>query len=189
MTHDELRFPVGRFRLPDADEAARPGWIDELAALPQRLRDAVRGATEAVWDTPYRPGGWTVRQVVHHLPDSHANAYVRFKLALTERTPTIRPYDEAAWAELPDTVRTAPEVSLQLLEALHARWTTLLRAMSAADFARTLHHPEQQRDFTLHEMLALYAWHSRHHLAHVTRVTGDAAARYPDFATAARPPG
>jgi hypothetical protein len=186
MTHDELRFPAGPFRRPKAvTTEQRRVWIEEIAALPQQLRDAVRGATEAVWNTPYRPGGWTVRQVVHHLPDSHLNAYVRFKLALTETRPTVRPYDEAAWAALPDTLQTAPEVSLQLLESLHARWTTLMRSMDEADFARTLYHPQQQRTLALDEMLALYAWHSRHHLAHVTRVTTSGEAQPAGIATPA----
>jgi uncharacterized damage-inducible protein DinB len=133
------------------------------------LREAVRGLDDAQLDTPYRPDGWTVRQVIHHLPDSHLNAYVRFKLALTEVEPTIKPYDEKAWAELPDGRGPLVAESLALLDALHARWVYMLRAMSAGDFARTLIHPERpDAPMTLDVMLALYAWHGRHHAAQVT---------------------
>jgi uncharacterized damage-inducible protein DinB len=167
----ELRYPVGKFR-PEAEPTLehRAAWIGEIAALPGQLRTAVAGLTPEQWDTPYRPGGWTVRQVVHHLPDSHLNAYTRFKLALTEAEPTIKPYDEAKWAELPDASTTPPEVSLALLEALHQRWVALLRALTPENFARTLRHPEQGRVLTLDAMLALYAWHGRHHVAHITVV-------------------
>ncbi len=167
----ELRYPVGKFR-PEAEPTPehRAAWIGEIAALPGQLRTAVAGLTPEQWDTPYRRGGWTVRQVVHHLPDSHLNAYTRFKLALTEAEPTIKPYDEAKWAELPDTTTTPPEVSLMLLEVLHQRWVVLLQALSPVDFARTLRHPEQERVLTLDTMLALYAWHGRHHVAHITVV-------------------
>jgi uncharacterized damage-inducible protein DinB len=173
MTTDELRFPVGRFR-HDARSApaAREAHIDEVAALPDRLRAAVDGLTPAQWEATYRPGGWTVRQLVHHLADSHMNALTRFKLALTEDEPTIKPYDEAAWAELADTRDVPPETSLTLLEALHRRWTAVLRAMAPDDFARTLRHPEHGRVLALDEMLAMYAWHGRHHLAHVALAAG-----------------
>jgi uncharacterized damage-inducible protein DinB len=168
MSDEHLRFPVGRFRPdPDPSPDTRRERIAEIAALPARLREAVAGLSPAQWETPYRPAGWTVRQVVHHLPDSHLNAYCRLKLALTESTPVIKPYDEAAWAELPDR-EVDPEVSLRLLEALHRRWVHLLGAMGEEDFSRTLEHPEHGRVFTLDEMLALYAWHGRHHLAHIT---------------------
>jgi hypothetical protein len=172
MSNDELRYPIGRFEhAGEITPEQRAQWIEEIATLPSRLRAAVAGFTETQWETPYRPGGWTVRQVVHHLPDSHMQAYVRFKLALTEEHPTIRPYLEAGWAELPDRA-TPPEVSLTLLDALHQRWTVLLRAMTPRDFQRTLFHPERDRSFTLDEMLGLYAWHGRHHLAHVEKCTG-----------------
>jgi uncharacterized damage-inducible protein DinB len=149
------------------DPAWRAARIAEIDETPAKLRAAVAGLSASQLDTPYRPEGWSVRQVVHHLPDSHANAYVRFKLALTEDSPTIKPYLEARWAELPDTRETPVEVSLALLEALHRRWVILLRAMTAEDFARPLQHPEKGR-LTLDQMLALYAWHGRHHVAHVT---------------------
>lgn len=147
--------------------AERAGAIDAIAAAPAALRAAVAGMTDADLDTPYRPGGWTVRQVVHHLPDSHMNAYVRLKLALTEERPTIRPYDEARWAELPDSRDVPVEVSLALLEALHLRWVALLRALPPASFERTLIHPEWPEPMSLDRLVALYAWHGRHHVAHV----------------------
>ena len=166
----DLRYPVGRFRRPESlDEAERRRAIDAIAAAPAKLRAAVAGLTDAQLDTPYRPDGWTVRQVVHHVPDSHMNAYVRFKLALTEDEPTIKPYDEARWAELADTRDTPIESSLALLDRLHDRWVRLLRSMSADDFARRLRHPEMgvQR---LDQVLALYDWHGRHHVGHVTNL-------------------
>jgi uncharacterized damage-inducible protein DinB len=165
---DDPRYPIGPFRPPaSATPEERTAWIGEIAILPTHLRAAVEEMDDERLDTPYRAGGWTVRQVVHHLPDSHVNAYVRFKLALTEDAPTIRPYAEAAWARLADSAGPV-DASLDLLDALHRRWTSLLEAMSEADFARTLVHPEQGRTLTLTTMLALYAWHGRHHLAHVT---------------------
>lgn len=170
-TLQDLRYPIGQFEW-DGDRTGqrRRGHIDAIAQLPAMMQAAVANLPEQAWDTPYRPGGWTVRQVVHHVPDSHLNAWMRFRLALTENEPQIRPYDEAAWAELPDTARTAPAVSLSLLDALHSRWVVLLEAMTPADYARTLRHPEHGRTFTLHEMLAHYAWHGSHHLAHITRL-------------------
>ncbi len=166
----DLRYPIGRFTRPATVTAAeRAEYIEAIAAAPATLREAVGGLSEAQLDTPYRPDGWTVRQVVHHLPDSHLNAFVRFKLALTEIEPTIKPYDEKAWAELPDGRSPLVAESLALLDALHARWVYMLRAMRAADFARTLVHPERPgAPMTLDVMLALYAWHGRHHVAHIT---------------------
>ena len=164
----DLRFPVGKFSPPaDVTPQDRSRFIEEIAATPTRLRAAVAGLSPAQLDTPYRDGGWTVRQVVHHVPDSHLNAYIRFKLALTEDEPTIKPYFEDRWATLEDSRTTPIEVSLALLEALHTRWVILLRSMKAADFARPLNHPEMGR-LNLDRMLALYAWHGRHHVAHVT---------------------
>lgn len=166
MTHDP-RYPIGRFRPPaTATAEERAAWIGEIAILPAHLREAVDGMEDDELDTPYRPGGWTVRQVVHHLPDSHLNAYCRYKLALTEEAPTIRPYDEAAWAALPDAGGPVAD-SLDLLDALHRRWAALLETMDDAAFQRTYVHPEHGRVFTLETALALYAWHGRHHLAHV----------------------
>ena len=169
MPAADPRYPVGRYSMPDepATREQRTRWIEEIAALPSTFRAAVAGLSEAQLDTPYRDGGWTVRQVAHHLPDSHVNAYARFKLALTEDGPTIKPYDEARWAELADS-RMPIDVSLALLEALHARWVAVLRAMSDADFGRSYVHPEHGRSFPLDGVLGMYAWHGRHHTAHVT---------------------
>jgi uncharacterized damage-inducible protein DinB len=162
------RYPIGRFT-PDVNPTAqtRTRHIGEIAALPLRLRQAVDGLSQAQLNTPYREGGWTVRQVLHHVPDSHMNAYIRCKLALTEDTPTIKPYDEGAWAKLPDSALTPVEVSLALLEAVHARWVTLLRALKQEEFQRPFNHPETGRQ-TIDSAVALYAWHSNHHLGHIT---------------------
>ncbi|HEU6453551.1 MAG TPA: putative metal-dependent hydrolase [Gemmatimonadaceae bacterium] len=169
---DGLRYPVGRFELGSASRSPeeREQYIRSIETLPRRLRAAVAAFTPERWQTPYRPGGWTVHQLVHHIPDSHLNAYTRFKLALTEDVPTIKPYDEAAWANLADTAACDPEVSLGLLEALHLRWVALLRSLGDDAYARTLRHPEHGRTFTLDQMLAMYGWHSEHHLAHITRL-------------------
>lgn len=166
---NDLRYPIGPFRFGgDADQNLREKWIGEIAATPGHLRAAVTGLTPLQLDTPYRDKGWTVRQVVHHLPDSHLNAYTRMKLALTEDEPTIKPYEEARWAELPDG-RTAPtEVSLTLLGCLHRRWVLLLRELAPADFGRRFRHPEHGRSIGLDEVLAMYAWHGRHHVAQIT---------------------
>jgi hypothetical protein len=166
----DLQYPVGRFTFPDevsADDRRR--FIDEIEKTPQNMRAAVAGLSDHQLDTPYRPGGWTVRQVVHHVPDSHLNSYLRFRLALTEDEPTIKPYDQSRWAELADA-RTAPvELSLALLESLHKRWVLLLRSLSSDDFSRQFRHPEMGV-ITLGKNLALYAWHGRHHEAHITRL-------------------
>jgi len=162
------RYPVGKYERRDVlTPEERAAMIEQIAAVPSKMREAVAGLTPQQLETPYREGGWTLRQVVHHVPDSHMNSYVRFKLALTETTPTIRPYDEARWAELADSRDTPPETSMALLESLHDRWVRLLRSMSADDFQRTLNHPENGL-MTLDAMLALYAWHGRHHVAHIT---------------------
>src|SRR5215469_15042505 len=158
QTAQDLRFPIGKFHWKgDLNEAERAELISQIAAVPARLRKAVKGLTAEQLDTPYRPEGWTVRQVVHHLPDSHLNSYVRFKLALTENQPTVKTYDQEAWAKLADSKSTPVETSLALLEALHERWVNLLQSMSPADFARTLNHSEMG-PVTLDRMLALYAW-------------------------------
>lgn len=165
----DVRYPIGKFDWNiTVSEADYPRLIAEIAAAPSALRSAVAGLSHEQLETPYRPGGWTIKQVVHHVPDSHMNAYTRFKLALTETEPTIKPYEEDKWAELPDSQRVPIEVSLDLLDALHTRWVTLVRAMDAGDFARTLRHPEHNRIMTLGQLLALYAWHGRHHVAHIT---------------------
>ena len=162
------RYPVGKWdRRETLTRAERDAMIDNIAATPARMRQAIAGLGEAQLDTPYREGGWTVRQVVHHVPDSHLNSYVRFKLALTEDEPTIKPYDEAKWAALSDSRDTPIATSMTLLESLHDRWTRLLRAMSDDDFRRTLNHSENGL-MTLDALLSLYDWHGRHHVAHIT---------------------
>ena len=172
-THDDLRYPIGAFdyRGPQTPEQRRD-CIARIDAAPAAIRRAVEGLTEVQLDTPYREGGWTVRQVVHHVPDSHLNAYTRFRLALTEPTPTIRPYLEHRWAELPDA-RSAPiELSLALLESLHRRWVLLLRSLTASDWELRYLHPEHNREWALDEVLAMYAWHGEHHTAHITGLRG-----------------
>ena len=168
MPVPDLAYPIGRFVAPaHTDAASRAAHVTALAALPEALRAAVEGLGDAQLDTPYRPGGWTVRQVVHHLPDSHLNAYVRFRLGLTEEAPVIRPYDEQAWARLPDASLAPVSLSLALLEALHARWVDAITRLPDAAFSRTFTHPELG-SMSLDQQLALYAWHGRHHVAHIT---------------------
>ena len=163
----DLRYPIGKFAWPETISRDRlDAAIADIAALPAQLRVAVSGLSAEQLETPYREGGWTVRQVVHHVPDSHMNSYVRFKLALTENEPVIKPYDEAAWARLADS-KAAIEPSLELLEGLHERWVALMRGMSDGDWRRRFTHPERG-PMRLDITVALYAWHSRHHLAHVT---------------------
>jgi uncharacterized damage-inducible protein DinB len=166
---DDLRYPVGPFRPPAASlPGIRAAHIETLRLLPERLRAAVAGLNDDQLDTPYREGGWTVRQVVHHLADSHANSYVRFKLAMTEDWPTIKPYDEAAWARLPDS-KMPIGPSLEFVEGMHKRFVELLQSMNEEDFRRGFNHPERGR-MTLATNLALYDWHSRHHTAHITNL-------------------
>ena len=163
------RYPVGEFQpvVGPVTNALRLRWIAELAAAPEEMRAAVAGLSEQQLDTPYRPDGWTVRQVAHHVPDSHMHSYIRFRWALTENAPTIKPYDEVLWAQLPDA-RSAPvEASLLLLDGLHRRWTALLRELTPADWDRTFFHPERGI-VSLESNLAMYAWHGRHHVAHIT---------------------
>jgi hypothetical protein len=162
------RYPIGDFVSPTATALADiDGWIRDIAACPTRLRESVAALTEAQLNTPYREGGWTIRQVVHHVPDSHVNAYVRTRLALTETDPVIKPYAEADWAALKDARKMPVDVSLDLLEALHRRWVNLLESLGVADFERAYVHPEMGR-VTLGVQMALYSWHSRHHVAHIT---------------------
>jgi hypothetical protein len=163
----DLRYPVGKPERPERlTEQQRRDFIAAIAQAPANLRAAVAGLNDAQLDTPYRPGGWTVRQVAHHLPDSHMNAYIRFKLALTENEPTIKPYEEARWAELADA-KAPIEPSLALLEHLHRRWVPLLESLTPADWARNFNHPESGLN-SLDKSLAIYSWHGRHHVAHIT---------------------
>jgi uncharacterized damage-inducible protein DinB len=164
------RYPVGKFEAPkEVTPSLREAAITETAAAPSKFRAAISGLNDAQLDTPYREGGWTVRQVVHHVADSHMNAYIRWRLALTESEPTIKPYEESAWAKLEDAHNAPPEVSLKLLEPLHERWVRLLRSVKAEEFARTFRHPDHGVR-TLDWMLFLYAWHGRHHTAHITEL-------------------
>jgi len=165
----DLQYPIGSFYLPPVvTSEQRSAWISDLERHPVLLRRAIEGLSAEQIETPYRPGGWTVRQVVHHLPDSHMNVYIRFKLALTEETPAIKPYEEARWAKLEDS-RTLPlEVSLRLLEALHERWLVLLRSLGAEEYRRGYWHPEHGRLLLLEEVLGICAWHGQHHVAQIT---------------------
>lgn len=164
---DELRYPVGRYRSPAKPDAnLRSEWIQEIERLPQNLRRATDGLDDRQLDTPYRPGGWTVRQVAHHLADSHLNSYTRFRLAVTEDNPRIKTYEEAAWAELADAKSAPIDLSLTLLEALHARWVLLLLSFSEVQWTRRIVHPEWG-ELNVEELLAQYEWHCRHHLAHI----------------------
>ena len=164
----DLRYPVGKFVGQEKTTTAdRQQFIAQIAEAPTKLRAAVKGLSEQQLDTPYRDGGWTVRQLVHHLPDSHLNAYVRFKLAVTEDQPTIKTYEQQLWAELPDAKTGPIEPSLTLLDSLHQRWVLFLKSLSPADYARKLKHPEMG-EVVLDKYLAMYAWHGRHHVAHIT---------------------
>jgi DinB superfamily len=164
----DLRYPIGPFQYDGSlTHEQRQHLIDQIEAAPGELRAAVEGLSPAQLDTPYRPGGWTVRQVVHHLPDSHLNSYMRFRLALTEDEPTIKPYFEDRWAELDDARHAPVDISLALLDALHRRWILLLRSLGERDFARTFSHPELGV-VSLEKNVSLYAWHGRHHVAHIT---------------------
>jgi hypothetical protein len=165
IEHDP-RFPIGKFRRHEADLDNHGPAIGTIAALPENLGSAITGLSAEQLDTPYRDGGWTVRQLVHHLADSHMNAYVRIRLALTEEWPAIKPYNEKLWAELPDACNAAIGSSLELLEALHTRWAILLRSLTKEQWRRGYTHPENGRQ-SVAEATALYDWHCRHHLAHI----------------------
>lgn len=164
---DDLRYPIGRFSFPgEVSESQRADWLRDIAAAPALLRQAVAGLTEEQLDVPYRPGGWTVRQMVHHLADSHMQSFIRFKLALTEAAPLIKAYNQERWAETPDSLQAPIAVSLDLFSALHTRWSVLLQAMPPADFARTIQHPERGI-MPLIRLLGTYAHHGKHHTAQI----------------------
>ncbi|SFP77015.1 YfiT family bacillithiol transferase [Hymenobacter arizonensis] len=168
-TNELLSYPIGHAQLPDGPlaPAERTALIQQIAELPTQVTATAKAVGGEGLERPYRPGGWSGRQVIHHLADSHMNCYFRFRLALTEANPTVRPYEEQAWAELPDVAATPITVSLTLLEALHTRWVTLLHHLSEEQWQRTFYHPGTKRDFTLDQALAMYAWHGNHHLAHL----------------------
>jgi hypothetical protein len=164
----DLQYPIGKFHFDGTfSEEQKQKCIDDISHAPADLRAAVSGLSEAQLDTAYRPGGWTVRQVTHHIPDSHMNAYIRFKLALTEDEPTIKPYEQQRWAELDDTNGTPIEVSLTMVDSLHDRWVRLLRSMKPEDWKRSFRHPDLGL-VSLEKNVAIYSWHGRHHLAHIT---------------------
>ena len=167
---EDLRFPIGKFNPPqEVPPEMREKFIQTIEELPEKFRQAVSGLNEEQIDMPYRPEGWTIRQLVHHVADSHINSFCRFKLGLSEEIPTIKPYDEALWAEMPDSKNAPINLSLNLIDGIHARWTMLLKSMTEEDFAREINHPERGT-MSLNVLLALYDWHSRHHTAHVTNL-------------------
>ena len=166
-----LSYPIGTFKYAGPYSAAeRASLIAEIESLPRRLRETVAGMTADQLDTPYRPQGWTVRQLLHHVPDSHANGYIRTKLTLTEDTPTVKPYAEDLWALLPDTFEIPVETSLTMLDVIHVRWVCIWKTMKEAQFERQYFHPESKAYTSLDAQLGLYAWHGNHHLAHVTKL-------------------
>jgi hypothetical protein len=168
MTTD-IRYPIGKFsHVGEISPEQRLTWISDIAHLPTLLAAALEGLNPEQLDTPYRPGGWTVRQVTHHIADSHLNSFTRFKLALTEDEPAIKPYYEDRWALLGDTIHAPIELSTRLIAALHERWVYLLHSMSDTDFGRTFLHPESLKVFRLDSVLGTYSWHGRHHVAHIT---------------------
>jgi len=167
-TLESLKYPIGKYiTQPFSDELLRE-WLRDIETLPQHLEYAITNLDEVQLETPYREGGWTVKQVVHHVADSHMNAYIRFKLGLTEENPSIKPYEEAEWAKMIDTQNIPINVSITLLFALHNRWYEILKNISAAEWERTVFHPEHKKEMTLWFLLGMYAWHSRHHVAHIT---------------------
>lgn len=171
LTPEQLSYPIGKFKFnADAGEMEIQSWISEIAKLPAQLQEAVKDLKDSQLDTPYRDGGWTVRQVVHHIADSHMNAYIRFKLALTEDKPTIKPYQEKLWAEMEDSAKLPVETSLSLIGPLHERMVYVLRRIKGEQFNRVVYHPESKREMTIKFLIALYAWHGKHHLAHITEL-------------------
>lgn len=166
--NEDLKYPIGKYIAQPFSEKLLGEWLIDIKNLPQHIENAVLNLDEAQLNMPYRDGGWTLKQVVHHVADSHMNAYTRFKLGLTEDTPTICPYDEAAWAEMNDTKNLPINISATLLHALHARWYEILRHLTEPDFNRTIFHPEHKKEMTLWYLLGMYTWHGRHHTAHVT---------------------
>lgn len=164
----DLRYPVGKYEPQPYSPQQLAAWLNDIQFLPQAIENAIHDLDEAQLQTPYRPGGWTVHQLVHHVADSHMNAYIRFKLGLSEDNPTIKPYEEKRWAEMADTKNLPVNISITLLYALHARWYELLKNITEKEFERTVVHPEHGRQMTLWFLLGLYAWHSKHHVAHIT---------------------
>ncbi len=167
-----LSYPIGKFEKPNQiDQKTIERWIDQIATLPARFRKAVEGLSPEQLDTPYRPGGWTIRQLIHHVPDSHINSYIRFHWTLTEETPKIKAYNEAAWADLPYLKTLDIQTSLDLLSIVHKRWVELLKSLTPDDLERSFIHPEDNQSYPLREVIGMYAWHGEHHLAHVKLVS------------------
>lgn len=162
------RYPIGKYQPQPYSEKQLHEWLNDLKFLPTDLENSILNLDEVQFDTPYREGGWTIKQVVHHVADSHINAYVRFKLALTESNPTIKPYDEKLWAELNDSKNLPANISLTLIHALHARWYEMIKGLGREEWERTYFHPEQKKASTLWYLLGMYAWHGKHHVAHIT---------------------
>ena len=165
---DNLRYPIGKYIVQPFTDILLQQWLNDIKFLPMHLENAILNLDDMQLETPYREGGWTIKQVVHHVADSHMNAYIRFKLGLTEDKPVIKPYDESAWAEMIDTKKIPINVSLTLLHALHVRWLEILKNMSGSDLEKTVIHPEHKKEMTIWELLGMYAWHGKHHVAHIT---------------------
>lgn len=168
FTPDQLRYPIGKYTAPEnitKDQIS--AWIDEINAFPAKLRATVSGLNDIQLDTPYRDGGWTLRQVVHHIADSHMNAYIRFKLAMTEQAPVIRPYNEKEWAECEEAKTADPDISLDIIDTVHRRWVLFLRSLKYEDFERTYIHPEHNKISPLKNVTGMYVWHGEHHLHHI----------------------
>jgi len=165
---DNLSYPIGKYEPQPFSEKQLKEWINDIRYLPQHIENALLNLDAAQIDTPYRPDGWTVKQLVHHVADSHMNAYIRFKLGLTEDTPTIKPYEQDEWVKLKDTENLPVNLSITLLHALHARWVEVLNNVAANDWNRKVVHPEHNREMSLWFLLGMYAWHSKHHTAHIT---------------------
>jgi len=173
MDLDNLKFPIGKFHYSGAStREERSTWTADIAALPDQLEEVLASFSPEEIETPYRPEGWCAREVVHHLADSHMNAVVRLKLALTEENPIVKPYAEARWALLSDTQELPLDASLSMLKGMHLKWAHLLNSLSPADWSRTYYHPEQKKEVSLDELVALYAWHGKHHLGHIKLVKG-----------------
>lgn len=171
MNLEELKYPIGKYQPQPFSESQLQQWLLDVKALPQLLENAILNLDAAQLNTPYREDGWMVKQVVHHVADSHMNAYTRFKLGLTEDKPTIRPYDEVAWAELKDSLELPINISLTLLHALHKRWHHILVNISVSNYQnKTVYHPGSKATFTLYSLLGMYSWHGRHHVAHITHL-------------------
>jgi uncharacterized damage-inducible protein DinB len=167
---EDLRYPIGKYERQTFSEVLWKEWLRDIQFLPQHLENAILDLDKGQLETPYREGGWTIHQVVHHVADSHMNAYIRFKLGLTEDNPTIKPYDEAQWAVMEDTMTLPVNISLTILHAMHTRWTVILKSMKREELDRTVYHPEYKKEFTLWDLLGLYAWHSKHHVAHIMKL-------------------